>query len=253
VTKVIGVISGKGGVGKTTLVTNVGTILAQEFGKDVTIVDCNLTTSHLGMYMGFFFVPVTLNNVLRNEASIEEAIYKHASGVKIVPASLNINDLNKIDVFDIQDVVKQLSDKTEIIFLDSAPGLGREAMGAIKACDEVIYITTPYLPCISDVVRCKEVVDSMKKTSLGLVVNMVTGKGNELKKEEIESITSLPVLASIPFDKAVKSSLELSVPVYSLDPYSKASRELLRLSAMLIGAEYRENLISRIFRMIKFW
>jgi MinD-like ATPase involved in chromosome partitioning or flagellar assembly len=41
VTRFIGVISGKGGVGKTTFVSNVSTILSQHFGRDVTVIDCN--------------------------------------------------------------------------------------------------------------------------------------------------------------------------------------------------------------------
>jgi septum site-determining protein MinD len=253
VTRVIGVISGKGGVGKTTFVSNVGTILAQHFGRDITIVDCNLTTSHLGMYMGVFFTPVTLNNVLKGEATIEEAIYKHASGVKIVPASLTLTDLEGLDVLNIGETVKNLVGKTEIVFLDAAPGLGREAISVIRASDEVIFVTTPFLPCITDIVRCKEVVEEVGKKAIGIVLNMVTGERNELKKEEVEDLTSLPVVANIPYDKNVRSSLELATPVFLMNSGAKASRELLKFSAGLIGEEYRESLISKIFARLKIW
>ena len=46
----IGVFSGKGGVGKTTLALNLGTVLSNNFRRDTTIVDCNLTASHLGLH-----------------------------------------------------------------------------------------------------------------------------------------------------------------------------------------------------------
>ena len=49
--RIIGIVSGKGGVGKTTLGINLGAALAHHLKKNVTIVDCNVTTSHLGLYL----------------------------------------------------------------------------------------------------------------------------------------------------------------------------------------------------------
>ena len=69
-TRVIGVISGKGGVGKTTVVANLGAIFAQKYKKDVVIVDCNVSTSHLGLYLGMYYTPITLKQVLKGDAEI---------------------------------------------------------------------------------------------------------------------------------------------------------------------------------------
>ncbi|MFH0961922.1 MAG: AAA family ATPase, partial [archaeon] len=84
-TRVIGIISGKGGVGKTTLVSNLGAVLAEEFKKDVVVLDCNFTTSHLGLYLGLYQTPITLNTVLQGKAELEDAIYTHRSGMKVIP------------------------------------------------------------------------------------------------------------------------------------------------------------------------
>jgi septum site-determining protein MinD len=74
-TRIIGIVSGKGGVGKTTIVANLGAALASFYKKRVIIVDCNVTTSHLGLYLGMYYHPVSLNQVLRGEASMDDAIY----------------------------------------------------------------------------------------------------------------------------------------------------------------------------------
>jgi septum site-determining protein MinD len=251
--RVISVVSGKGGVGKTTFVSNVSTILVQHFNRDVAVVDCNLTTSHLGFFMGIFFSPVTLNNVLKGEASIEEATYVHPSGVKVVPASLALTDLEGIDMMKLNDALKGLTERTEIVFLDAAPGLGREAMAAIRASQEAIFITTPFLPCVADVIRTKEVVEQVGVRPLGIVLNMVTGDRREMKKEEVESMSGLPVLAEIPFDKTIRTSLSMSVPVFLLNPKAKASKELLKFAAGLIGLEYRKSWLERVFERIKIW
>jgi septum site-determining protein MinD len=63
-TRIIGIVSGKGGTGKTTAAVNIGAALAMRHKKDVIIVDCNITTSHLGMYMGLYYYPISLNHVL---------------------------------------------------------------------------------------------------------------------------------------------------------------------------------------------
>ena len=86
-TRVIGILSGKGGVGKTTLTGNLAVELAK-LGKEVYAIDCNISTSHLGMYFGFYDYDITLNDVLRGSHEIEDSIYEHKSGVKIVPGSL---------------------------------------------------------------------------------------------------------------------------------------------------------------------
>ena len=95
--RIIGIVSAKGGVGKTVVTSNLGITLASKFNKKVAVVDCNLTTSHLGLYLGLYSFPITLNNVLRNEAVIEQAIYPHPSGLKIIPASIELKELQNID------------------------------------------------------------------------------------------------------------------------------------------------------------
>jgi len=67
--KLITVTSGKGGVGKTTTSINLGAAL-NELGKEVVVVDANLTTPNLGLHFGAPIVPVSLNHVLQGKADI---------------------------------------------------------------------------------------------------------------------------------------------------------------------------------------
>ncbi len=234
-TRTIGVISGKGGVGKTTVVANLGVALAHRFKKDVTIVDCNLTASHLSLLLGMHYYPVTLNHVLRKEKHINEAIYDHPSGMKIIPASLQLKDLIKTDISKLNYYLKKLKGKTEIIFLDSSPGLGKEAVATIKASNEIIFVTKPDIMSVSDVIRGKEFIDKIKKEPMGIVLNMVTRGGHELTQKEVEIMTELPVIAIIPHDKSVPKSLAKKMPVVLHKPRSSASKELRKLAGFIIG------------------
>lgn len=232
--RIIGVISGKGGVGKTTIVANLGLVLASEFKKEVVIIDCNITTSHLGLYFGLHDTTTTLNNVLRNEAIIEDAMYVHESGLKIVPASLAVHDLVGVDIVMLEKTIERLFGKADFVLLDSAPGLGRETYGTIIASKEILLVTIPYSPAIIDLIRCNQVVKEFGQKVLGIVVNMVTGDKYELTSGEISSIVGIPVIASVPYDKNILKSIALRIPLIVYKPKSRASKEFIKLAKRII-------------------
>ncbi len=248
-TRIIAVLSGKGGVGKTTICTNLGAVLSNNFRKQVVIVDGNITTSHLSLYLGMYYHPISLNHVLKGKVKIEEAMYEHFSGMKVIPASLSVDDLRGVDILKLKRKLKELFGKADFVFLDAAPGLGREAIAALESCDEAIFVTTPYIPAVTDIIRCKKVADELGVKVQGIVLNMVTGDSHELTKEDIEALTEVEVIGEIPFDKKVLKSLGLKVPVTLLYPKSKVSREMIKVSAKIAGIPYEERgaLRSRIF------
>jgi len=249
--RIIGIVSGKGGVGKTTVGINLGASLAHHFKKNVTIVDCNVTSSHLGLYLGMYYCPITLNKVLRGEYTAEEAVQQHQSGLKIIPASLSLSDLEGIDVTEIRESIKSLFDKNDIILLDGSPGLGREAIATLRASDEILYVTNPYIPFAMDIVRNQEIVNEIGVKPLGIVLNMVHGKKHEMNNKEIEELTRLPVISKIPFDMNVHKSLALKTPVVTYKPYTAASKEMIRLASNLIGETYHfDGAIQRFLNRI---
>jgi septum site-determining protein MinD len=251
-TRIIGIVSGKGGVGKTTLTVNLGVALSKNFNKKVTVIDCNITTSHLGLYLGMYYCPITLNKVLRGESSIEEAVYEHFSGMKVVPSSLSVTELEGVDITLLRESIKPIEEKNDIILLDSSPGLGREAMACLKACNEVLYVTTPYVPSVIDIVKYQEVVNELGLKPIGIVLNTVDRARYEMNTKEIEELARLPVLASIPYDKNVKKALSAKIPVVVLNKSSPASKEMIKFAARLVGEEYRaESSFSRIMESLR--
>jgi len=250
--RIIGIVSGKGGVGKTTLGINLGAALAKNFDKNVTLVDCNVTTSHVGLYLGMYYCPVTLNKVLRSEHKIEEAINEHHSGLRVVPASLSLSDLEGVDITQLRSNIKGLFDKNDIVLLDIAPGLGREAIAGMKACDELLYVTHPFIPSAMDVVRAQEVAKEIGVDSIGVVVNMTNKKRYEMNKDEIEELTKLPVIATIPYDTKVHKSLHLKMPLVMLHPKHKVSKEVYKVASHLTGEVYElETGIKKMLRSLK--
>ena len=251
--RVIGIVSAKGGVGKTTVTANLGAALASEFGRKVVAVDCNLTTSHLGLYLGVYSPLYTLNNILRNEVSLQQATCEHASGLKVIPASLGINDLYDIDTNNLRKILKNTFSQMDIILLDSSPGLGREALITLQTSEELIFVTTPHIAPIVDITKTRQLATRMHKKPIGIVLNRVKNQRYELKTEEIEQLTNLPVIATIPEDENAIKSTNSKVPLVSMYPNSLGSRAFFKLAADLVGEKYyyKPGLIERIVNIFK--
>jgi septum site-determining protein MinD len=101
--RIITITSGKGGVGKTTTSINLGAAI-NAFGREVIVVDANLTTPNVGLHLGAPIVPISLNHVLSGKAKLTEAMYEHESGTKIIPSSLSVSELRRLDPDKLKDV-----------------------------------------------------------------------------------------------------------------------------------------------------
>jgi len=239
-TRVITIISGKGGVGKTTLTSNLASALAQ-LGQDVIAVDANLTTPNLGIHLGLHFAPNTLHQVLKGELKLKDATYPHALGFKVIPASMSVEDLTGVDPGKLYEVTLNLLGKADFVLMDAAAGLGREAVSAINASEEILVITNPDLPSVSDALKTVKLAESLDKKIIGVVVNKVRGRGYELTKEEIEEMVGYPVISQIPDDRDVVKSLSMKVPVVNYNYASPASIEFRRLAHSLAGRPFTER------------
>ncbi len=232
--KVYAIISGKGGVGKTTSTINLGASL-NFLGEDVIIVDGNLTTPNIGIHLGAPIVPVTLNHVLNNQAKIEDAIYEHETGTKIMPASLALTDIKKINTQKFSEISKKLKKITNHVLIDCAAGLGEEVYSSIKACDEVIIIANPEMSSVTDALKTIKLAEEMNKPVKGMIITRYRGKKTDMSIPNIKEMLEIPVLGIIPEDEAVKESQLIKNPVIISHPKSKASRGYMIASRKMLG------------------
>ena len=236
-TRIITIASGKGGVGKTTLVANLAAAFAQ-YGKSVMALDANLTTSNLGLHLGIHLYPKTLHDVLEGKADIREATYEHRAGFKVIPADISLRKIRNVKSHDYVNIFYKMLKDTDFILIDSAAGLGKEARASIEAADELITVTNPELPAVTDALKLDLIAKKAETQNLGVVLNRVKGEYHELPKEHIEDMLKVPVIGMIPEDKEVRKAIALKEPVVSYNPKSHAAQHMLSLAASLIGEEY---------------
>jgi len=249
------ITSGKGGVGKTTTAINLGAAI-NYFGEDVLIIDGNLTTPNVGIHLNSPEVPISLNHVLLKKADPFEAVYEHESGMKIIPSSLSVRELKNLKPGKIKDFRNDFDKMSDYIIVDSAAGLGDEALSAISVADELIIVTNPELAAITDALKTIKLAQQMKKTVLGVIVTRVRKDKIEMTPETVKEMLEVPVLGMIPEDMSIPKAVNEKDAVIHVYPKSRASRAYKEIAAGLININYnsdkdRETLLNRVFRRIR--
>ncbi|MEK6919396.1 MAG: cell division ATPase MinD [Nanoarchaeota archaeon] len=232
------VTSGKGGTGKTTSAVNLGSAL-NSFGEDVILVDGNLTTPNVGLHFGAPVVPISLAHVLSGNAKIEDSIYEHESGVKIIPTSLSIKELRKTNKKYLENIAKKLKRLFSYVIFDSAAGLGDEAISIISLADEVILVSNPDMPSITDALKTIKIAEELGKTVRGVIITRVRYDKTELTPENIIDMLEVPILGVIPEEFAVRESLAMKSPVVHTHPKSRSAEKYKEIAAKIIGRDYK--------------
>ena len=237
--RVVGVISGKGGVGKSVVAINTAAALHKYYGKKVLLVDCNITTSHIGLYLGLYSTPVTLNDALKGHIDIEKTIYEHPSGINVIPASLRLEDLRNVDWHMVREKLLGILDNYDFILLDSSPGFNRESLITLEASHEALMVTAPLVPTVADLIKCRQLCEELHVKPLGVVLNKVRNKKYELSKQEVEQMTEMSVIASIPYYETVMESTITKTPAINIS--RKIGSHFKDISEFLIDEKISED------------
>jgi septum site-determining protein MinD len=245
--RIITIISGKGGVGKTTTAINLGAAL-NALKKEVIVVDLNLNTPNIGIHLGAPIVPVTLNHVLKGKAEIEDAIYEHSSGTKIIPSSLSVKEITNFNSKKIPFIIRRLKDLADYIILDSAAGFSEEAIATIEAGEEIIVVTNPELPAVTDALKAVKIARNAGKDVKGVIVTRHKHAKYEMPLSSIKSMLETPIIGVIPEDDCIKKALTKRDAVIHTHPNSKVSRKYREIAHKVNGSQAdREGVIRRLF------
>ncbi len=245
--KVIAVVSGKGGVGKTTFTSNMGLAL-QKLGKEVTVMDGDMSNSNLGLQLGFFQFPLGLQDALNGNISIHKALYSHSSGLKVVPSSVSLNYLKRSP--NPNRLKRLLKDVRGVVLIDSPPGIGSDVENIIRAADDVIVITNPEIPAVTDALKAVHIARELGKEPLGVVLNR-TGDSYEMRPDEVGALAGTKILGSVPEDRAIKRSIFNRNPVVHDRPNSRASVAFMEIAATTAGMEYKRPRMLRMKRLLR--
>jgi MinD-like ATPase involved in chromosome partitioning or flagellar assembly len=240
--RVIGLISLKGGVGKTTLSVALACDLSYNWKKKVLLIDANYSAPNLGMHMGIISPKKTIHDVL-NGGKFSEAIHNRW-GVDVIPGNfLNEGEVNPLKL---RDKLSYFKKNYDFIILDASPSLNDEVLSTILASDSLFVITTPDYPTLSCSIKAVKIAKQRNKPIEGIILNKVK-KRFSLGLGEIQESAGVPVVASIDYDEIADIALYERVPATLFAKKTKFVKEVSKFSSALLGEKEKMNVFQKLF------
>jgi flagellar biosynthesis protein FlhG len=174
-TRIIAITSGKGGVGKTNIVANLGISLAK-IGKKVMILDADMGLGNLDILLGL--TPrFNLSHVALGEKNISEIIIDGPGNIKILPASSGIQDLAQLSRKQSAHLLGELYavlNPVDILLIDTAAGITSNVLQFNAISQEIIIVASPEPTAITDAYAMMKILSiKYAAKSFKLLINMV--------------------------------------------------------------------------------
>ena len=242
--RVIAVTSGKGGVGKSNVVVNLGVALAQQ-GLKVLLIDADLGLANLDILLGLS-PQYSIHDVLQLRKTLPEVLVEGPEGLKILPASSGIPDLAELDEYQKMFLLNELDNYSETIdvaLIDTGAGISRNVLFFNIAALERIVVANNEPTSITDAYALIKVLATQhNERRFKLLVNGLSQPREAeavyrtlLKVSErfLGRDISLEYLGYIPHDDAVSKAVLKQQPVLSLYPKSRIAKAFTQMAQRL--------------------
>jgi MinD-like ATPase involved in chromosome partitioning or flagellar assembly len=244
--KIIGVVSLKGGVGKTSTVVELGSAIAS-FGKKVLLVDGNLSAPNLGLHFNIIKPKNTLHHVLRRKIHASDSIHEIDENIHLIPADLFHR--SEVNPLKLKEHLKLLKRRYDYVLIDSSPSLDEETLAVMLASDNILVVTTPDHVTLGTTIKAVKKAKQRGAPIGGVVLNKVHGKNFELSLPEIEDVLDVPILAVIGHNLDLLKSVSNFSSLVKTRPRARESHEFKKLAATLIGEKYQHRRLKDLIKI----
>ncbi|MEJ2040071.1 MAG: MinD/ParA family protein [Desulfosarcinaceae bacterium] len=248
--RILAITSGKGGVGKTNIVANLGYSLSR-YGKKVLIFDADLGLGNLDVLLGIA-PQFNLSHVVRGEKTLDEVVVSGPGRLKILPAASGIQEMTSLNLQERQRVFSQLQtyvQNFDIMLIDTAAGISSNVLYFNVNADEILVVATPEPTSITDAYAMMKVLSVKYGTDdFKLVVNAVA---SEREADDVFNQISLVAgrfldisidyYGSILLDDNVKKGVRQQKVVSEMAPLTKASRCFAALARRIANSPAPER------------
>lgn len=173
--RVIAVTSGKGGVGKTTLVVNLAIALALR-QKKVAIFDADLGLANVHILMGVK-PQFNLSHLIQDGFALEDVIAQGPLGIQLLSGGQGVRELANLKEEERRMLLRQLDKlerNVEYLLVDTGAGISENVLRFATFADEIIVVTTPNVAASADAYSIIKILLGMEPNSkIGLVTNEV--------------------------------------------------------------------------------
>ncbi|MBF6599665.1 MAG: P-loop NTPase [Dehalococcoidia bacterium] len=237
---VVTIFGAKGGIGKTTISTNLATTLAKITGANVCLLDMDTRFGDVAIMMDIA-VEASIADVARHmdtldRDKIRDYLVKHHSGVSILPAPLHPTEWRNLTPQHIEKIVELLAQTHDYVVIDT-PGTFNELIATtLELANLILLVTSMDIASIKDTALALEMLRAagVSEDKVKLLINHSTA-ANSLREEDVSRVLEYDVFWRIPHDLAVSSSTQLGQPIVIAKPYARVSRAIIELAHTLTG------------------
>ena len=239
---VITISSGKGGVGKTTTVANLGVSLAM-LGQRVVVVDGDVGLRNLDVMMGLENrIVYDLVDVVEGRCRLRQALVrdKRFSELFLLPAA-QTRDKSAVQPEDMVRVCERLREEHDFILIDSPAGIENGFRYAIAPADRIVVVTNPEVTAVRDADRVVGLIEAAEKGPAQLVVNRIrpdmVRRGEMLDVPGILELLAIDLLGVVPEDRTILAAANRGQPVALSEDGSPAGRAFHNIGRRVLGED----------------
>ncbi|MEL0169140.1 MAG: flagellar synthesis regulator FleN [Pseudomonadaceae bacterium] len=230
--QVIAVTGGKGGIGKTNVSVNLSLALA-EMGRRVVLLDADLGLANVDVLLGLK-PKATLADVLEGKCDLRDVMVTGPGGIRIVPAAsgaANMVSLNHQQHAGLIQAFSEIGDNIDVLIVDTAAGIGDSVVSFVRAAQEALVVVCDEPTSITDAYALIKLLNrDYGMTRFRVLANMVgTPQEGRMVFAKLTKVTdrfldvALQYVGAVPFDEAVRKSVQKQRAVFEAFPRSKAS------------------------------
>lgn len=238
--EVIVITSGKGGVGKTTTVANIGTGLAM-LGKKVAVVDTDIGLRNLDVVMGLENrIVYNLVDVVNGSCRLRQALIrdKRHPELYLLP-SAQTKDKTAVSPEQMIKLTQELREEFDYVLLDCPAGIEQGFKNAIAGADKAIVVTTPEVSAIRDADRIIGLLEAGDIRDIRLIINRLRpdmiARGDMMSVDDVLEILAVDLLGTILDDEQIVVATNQGEPLSGKN--SQAEEEYQNICKRILGED----------------
>nr|WP_269813611.1 AAA family ATPase [Ornithinimicrobium sediminis] len=232
--RVVTVASPKGGVGKTTLATNLAIGLAAQSPTGTVLVDLDVqfgdVAAALDLEPDYTLGDVVASPASRDSLGLKSLLARHPSGLQVLCGVRSPADADAISADQLSTVIGHLKSEFRYVVIDTAPGLHEQTLAALDHTTDLVLITSLDVPGIRGLRKEMEMLDELDlpPTTRSIIVNFADKDGG-LSVADVEASIGRKVDVVLPRSKKFTLSTNQGSPLLESQPRDRISKEMGRL------------------------